>query len=65
MSARLGTRPAGPAEGDLALERSIVAADAGADAALVPLLLRRLERQLRLLDPVLREFRGVRIQSLA
>jgi hypothetical protein len=52
-------------EADAALEAWIDKADAGADDDLVRLLHRRCVREEVLLEPVLGEFTGARIQSLA
>ncbi len=60
----LGARPASAAEGDAALETFVAAAGAEADAELLPLLHRRLQRQEWILDPVLREYRGAKMQRM-
>ncbi|UXA19238.1 phosphotransferase [Mycobacterium sp. SMC-4] len=49
----LGSRPADRVSGDAALERFVLAADPGQDAALIDLLHRRVMRQLLLIEPLL------------
>ena len=65
LESLLGRRPASAAEGDAALEVHVLAAGPGEDERLVELLHRRLLRQQALIEPLMGEFRGVRMQSLA
>lgn len=65
LEALLGSRPAGAAEGDAALEAHVLAAGPDQDATLLPVLHRRLQRHEWLVDPVMRELRGARMQRLA
>ena len=60
----LGARPADRAAGDAALEEHVLAAGPERDAALLPVLHRRLQRHEWLVEPVLRELRGARMQRL-
>jgi aminoglycoside phosphotransferase (APT) family kinase protein len=60
----LGRRPASAADGDAALEAFVMAAPATDDAKLIEVLHRRLMRQEALIEPLMEEFRGVRMQSL-
>jgi len=64
LEALTGRRPASPAEGDAALEACVMEAGAGDDAKLIGVLHRRLQRQEALIEPLMEEFRGVRMQSL-
>jgi len=64
INAFLGTQHTEAAKADAALEEWVLKADAGADSDLVRLLHRRCVRQEVLLEPVLGEFSGARIQSL-
>jgi len=61
----LGSEHANLAEADAALEAWILSADTGADDDLIQLLHRRCVREEVLLEPVLGEFTGARIQSFA
>jgi hypothetical protein len=63
-NALLGSRHAEAEDAEAALEAWILEADAGADADLVRLLHRRCLREAVLLEPVLAEFSGARIQLL-
>lgn len=65
LAALLGTRPASAAEGDAALESAVLSAGAERDGELVRILHRRLQRLEWLIDPVMRELRGVRMQRIA
>ncbi len=60
----LGERPASARAGDEALEAYVERAGAEQDALLVPILHRRLLRQEWIIGPLMRELRGVRMQSL-
>ena len=62
VNALLGASYASTERADAALETWILAADAGADADLVRLLHRRCLREAVLLEPVLAEFSGAKIQ---
>ena len=64
INALLGSSHRDRESADTALEGRILSADAGADADLVRLLHRRCVRQELLLEPVLAEFSGARIQLL-
>jgi aminoglycoside phosphotransferase (APT) family kinase protein len=64
VSALLGRRPESWQQADAALEELVIAAGPDLDAELVGILHRRLLRQEALVDPVLRELRGARIQPL-
>ena len=64
VSALLGRRPESWQQADAALEELVVAAGPDLDAEVVGLLHRRLLRQEALVDPVLRELCGARIQPL-
>lgn len=60
----LGRRPDDAREGDAALEAYVLRAGPEQDVDLLPILHRRLQRQEWLIDPVMRELRGARMQSL-
>lgn len=64
INALLGARYAAAEDAEAALETWILEADAGADADLVRLLHRRCLREAVLLEPVLGEFSGAKIQLL-
>jgi len=64
VAAAFGTRPATAGEGDALLEARIAEAGADADAVLVPLLHRRLQRLEWIAAPALREYTGVRMQRI-
>jgi hypothetical protein len=64
VSALLGTRPHSWQQADAALEELVAVADPDLDVELVGTFHRRLLRQEALVDPVLRELRGARIQPL-
>jgi aminoglycoside phosphotransferase (APT) family kinase protein len=60
----LGERPADWRQGDAALEAYIHSAGPERDAALLRVLHRRLQRHEWLVDPVMRELRGARMQRI-
>ncbi len=64
LEALLGTRPETGLQGDAALEDFVMHADPDADGELVRILHRRMLRQEWLIDPVMRELRGVRMQRI-
>ena len=63
VAALTGERPADAAAADAALEAFVTKASASEDARLLPVLHRRLMRQEWLIEPVMKELRGVRMQS--
>jgi len=64
IEATFGERPATPREGDAFLEERIAESGADADALLVPLLHRRLQRLEWIVAPALREYEGARMQRI-
>ena len=64
IEALLGHRPRTARDGDAVLEAHVRAAGADQDEPLVRLLHRRLQRQGWLLEPVLREYAGARVQRI-
>ena len=64
LEALLGSRPGSGPEGDAALEAYVLAAGPEQEAELLRILHRRLQRHEWLVDPVLRELRGARMQRL-
>jgi aminoglycoside phosphotransferase (APT) family kinase protein len=60
----LGARPADAAAADAALEEFVLAAPPERDASILELLHRRLLRQEAIMQPVMRELEGARIQEL-
>jgi len=64
LESLLSCRPASAAEGDAALEAFVLEAAPEAEAELIPILHRRLQRQQWLIEPVIRELRTGRMQRL-
>ncbi len=64
VASLLGERPSDPHDADARLEAYVREAPTEADAELVPLLQRRLQRQAWLVEPALREYAGARIQRI-
>jgi hypothetical protein len=60
----LGERPADGGQGDAALEEYVHSAGPERDGALLRVLHRRLKRHEWLVDPVMRELRGAKMQRI-